>query len=116
MGRSAVTGLPECFSSTRGPPGALRWDLFQLRHLGVCLDGDPVEIRIPAGTSVDVDQLLRGKAAVSARLPSLDDALLAGVRVEGVRILRCGWTANGVIFTSSGWTSVRRPSDTAGPW
>lgn len=61
---------------------ALRWNLSQLRHLGLGVEGDPVRLQLPAGVSVDVDLLLRGDAHVAARLPGLDDDLLSGVRVE----------------------------------
>jgi DNA-binding SARP family transcriptional activator len=61
---------------------ALRWNLSQLRRLGVQLDGDPVHLRLPAEVTVDIDLLLRGHADVAAALPGLDDDLLAGMRVE----------------------------------
>lgn len=61
---------------------SLRWNLSRLRHLGVHVEGDPVQLRIPPEVSIDVVLLMRGRADVAAALPGLDDDLLDGVRVD----------------------------------
>jgi DNA-binding SARP family transcriptional activator len=69
------------FLDAADPAGALRWNLAQLRRLGIHVDGDPVRTTVPEGVRVDVLQL-RGHADHAAELAGLDEELLAGVRVE----------------------------------
>jgi DNA-binding SARP family transcriptional activator len=69
------------FVDAADPAAALRWNLSQLRHLGIAVDGDPVRTTIPGDVAVDV-VLLRGRADDAAELAGLDDELLAGVRTE----------------------------------
>jgi DNA-binding SARP family transcriptional activator len=69
------------FVDAADPAAALRWNLSQLRQLGIQVDGDPVRTTIPGDVAVDV-LLLRGRAEEAAELAGLDDELLAGVRTE----------------------------------
>jgi DNA-binding SARP family transcriptional activator len=69
------------FVDAADPAAALRWNLSQLRHVGIGLDGDPVRATVPADVTVDLS-LLRGRADDAAELAGLDEELLAGVRVE----------------------------------
>ena len=69
------------FVDAADPAAALRWNLSQLRHIGIQVDGDPVRVTVPGDVAVDV-LLLRGRADDAAELPGLDDELLAGVRAE----------------------------------
>ena len=66
------------FGDADDPRGALRWTLAQLRRsLGVAaaLRGDPLELGLPAGASVDVLALAAGEA---------DPALVRGELLEGL--------------------------------
>ena len=70
--RSQLSSL--LFAEADDPLGALRWCLAEIRRaLGpaTVLDGDPVRISLPVGTTVDVDVLVRGhwSAAVAAPRP-----------------------------------------------
>jgi DNA-binding SARP family transcriptional activator len=69
------------FVDAADPAAALRWNLSQLRRLGIQVHGDPVRATIPSDVTVDL-LLLRGRADEAAALPGLDDELLAGVRTE----------------------------------
>ncbi len=69
------------FVDAADPAAALRWNLSQLRRLGIQVDGDPVRATVPGEVAVDV-LLLRGRADDAAGLAGLDDELLAGVRTE----------------------------------
>ncbi len=69
------------FVDAADPAAALRWNLSQLRPLGIQVDGDPVRAAVPGDVAVDV-LLLRGRADDAAELAGLDDELLAGVRTE----------------------------------
>lgn len=70
------------FVDAADPAAALRWNLSQLRRLGLELAGDPVRLRIPADLVVDLDRLLHGRAEDAAALPGLDEDLLSGLRPE----------------------------------
>lgn len=63
------------------PAAALRWNLSQLRRLGLDVAGDPVTATIPDDVHVDL-LLLRGHAVDAADVAGLDEELLAGVRAE----------------------------------
>jgi len=69
------------FVDAADPAAALRWNLSQLRRLGVEVDGDPVRTEVPADVTVDLLEL-RGRADHAAELAGLDEDLLAGVRTE----------------------------------
>ena len=70
------------FAGAEDPLGALRWSLAEIRRglgPGGLLDGDPVELGLPAGTRVDVDVLVRGPWREAADLPGLGAELLEGL-------------------------------------
>lgn len=69
------------FVDAADPAAALRWNLSQLRHIGIQVDGDPVRVTVPGDVTVDL-LLLQGRADDAAELPGLDGELLAGVRTE----------------------------------
>jgi DNA-binding SARP family transcriptional activator len=69
------------FVDAADPAAALRWNLSQLRQLGIQVDGDPVRTTVPGDVAVDV-LLLRGRADEATELAGLDDDLLAGLRAE----------------------------------
>jgi DNA-binding SARP family transcriptional activator len=76
VARTRLAGL--IFGDADDPRGALRWTLAQLRRaLGVAdvLDGDPLELGLPAGTAVDVLALASGEP---------DPELVRGELLEGV--------------------------------
>ena len=76
VARTRLAGL--IFGDADDPRGALRWTLAQLRRaLGEpeALDGDPLGLRLPPGTAVDV-------LALAAGAP--DPALVRGELLEGV--------------------------------
>jgi DNA-binding SARP family transcriptional activator len=76
--RSRVASL--LFSEADDPLGALRWSLADLRRtLGtaVTATGDPLELRLPAGASVDVTALTAPSDEVS--FMRLDGELLEGI-------------------------------------
>ena len=63
----------------------MRWCLAEIRRaLGpaAVLDGDPVRILLPAGTTVDVDVLVRGHWSAAVQLPGLGDDLLDGLAIQ----------------------------------
>jgi DNA-binding SARP family transcriptional activator len=69
------------FVDAADPAAALRWNLSQLRRVGILVDGDPVRTEVPADLTVDL-LVLRGRADRAADLTGLDEDLLAGVRAE----------------------------------
>jgi DNA-binding SARP family transcriptional activator len=76
--RSRVASL--LFSEADDPLGALRWSLADLRRTLGAADaagGDPLELRLPAGTSVDVTALTAPGDDVSFTLP--EGELLEGM-------------------------------------
>ena len=78
--RSRLAGL--LFAEADDPLRALRWSLAELRRgLGpaVVLDGDPVRLTLPPGSTVDVDVLVRGHWNEAIRLPGLGLELLDGL-------------------------------------
>ena len=73
------------FADADDPLGALRWCLAEIRRaLGptAVLDGDPVRLTLPAGTSVDVDVLLRGHWSAAVQLAGLGHDLLEGLDLQ----------------------------------
>ncbi|QZY27854.1 AfsR/SARP family transcriptional regulator [Nocardioides coralli] len=69
------------FLDATDPAAALRWNLSQLRRLGIEVAGDPVVATVPADVDVDLARL-DGGAADAAELPGLDEELLATIRPE----------------------------------
>lgn len=71
------------FPDAADPAASLRWNLSQLRRsLGVGLAGDPIELTIPPGTTIDLDVLAHGAAIDAATVPGIGDELLAGLVVD----------------------------------
>jgi DNA-binding SARP family transcriptional activator len=73
------------FADADDPLGALRWCLAEIRRaLGpsAVLDGDPVSITLPVGTTVDVDVLVRGHWSAAVQLPGLGHDLLDGLTIQ----------------------------------
>jgi DNA-binding SARP family transcriptional activator len=74
------------FPETDDPLGSLRWTLSVLRrHLGIGaeLGGDPLRLRLPPGTLVDVEVLETGSWREAAALPGLGHELLEGLTFRG---------------------------------
>ena len=73
------------FAEADDPLGALRWCLAEMRRaLGpmAVLDGDPVRISLPVGTTVDADVLVRGHWSAAIQLPGLGHDLLDGLAIQ----------------------------------
>jgi DNA-binding SARP family transcriptional activator len=65
----------------------VRWALSSIRRLvggEVVLEGDPVELRRPAGMFVDVDVLERGRWSEAVSLPNVDRELLEGITFDAL--------------------------------
>ena len=81
--RSAVAGAAgQLFPEADDPLGALRWTLSTLRRsLGeqAELGGDPVRLKLPPGTFVDVEALSKGSWSEAIALPGLGHELLDGL-------------------------------------
>ncbi len=78
--RSRLASL--LFAEADDPLRALRWCLAELRRgLGpaAIIDGDPVRLTLPPGSSVDVDVLVHGHWNAAIRLPGLGLDLLDGL-------------------------------------
>ncbi len=74
------------FDSADDPLRALRWNLSEVRRglgPGANLDGDPVVLRLPSGSVVDVDVVTHNHWSDAIRLPRLGSDLLEGVNVRG---------------------------------
>jgi DNA-binding SARP family transcriptional activator len=70
------------FPEADDPLGALRWTLSALRRQlgpGVDVVGDPVSVRLPSTTLVDLDVLARGSWTDAVALPGLGRELLEGL-------------------------------------
>jgi DNA-binding SARP family transcriptional activator len=66
------------------PLRALRWGLTEIRRcLGAEVDGDPVVLRLPPGSVIDVRVLSHGSWTAAVELPGLGADLLDGVAVRG---------------------------------
>lgn len=81
--RSRVASL--LFGQADDPVGALRWTLSQMRRLlgdGARVTGDPLALRLPAGTVVDAAVVTQGSWAEAQWLPGLGADLLEGVTVK----------------------------------
>lgn len=71
------------FSEADDPLGALRWNLAELRRLldgRVTLRGEPLVLDLPAGTSVDVDEVLKGAWRQAVTVPTLGRTFLEGLK------------------------------------
>ena len=67
------------------PLGALRWGLAEVRRVlggDAFVEGDPVVLRLPPGTVVDVDVVTRGTWSEAVALPGLGAGLLSGLAVR----------------------------------
>jgi DNA-binding SARP family transcriptional activator len=74
------------FAEADDPRGTLRWALAELRRgLGSGADvfGDPVVLRLPSDSVVDVDVIQRGRWVEAVDVPSLGDGLLEGMTFPG---------------------------------
>jgi DNA-binding SARP family transcriptional activator len=70
------------FSDADNPLNALSWSLSQLRRLlgaDVTIGGDPVELRLPPGTFVDIRSLRSGTWVQALNLPGLGSQFLEGM-------------------------------------
>jgi DNA-binding SARP family transcriptional activator len=80
--RSRLASL--LFAEADDPLSALRWCLAEVRRgLGpqAVLDGDPVQLTLPAGATVDVDVVVHGHWNDALRLPGLGMDLLDGLAI-----------------------------------
>ena len=80
--RSRLASL--LFAEADDPLRALRWCLAEVRRglgPGAVLDGDPVQLTLPPGASVDVDVLVHGHWNEALQLPGLGLDLLDGVAI-----------------------------------
>jgi DNA-binding SARP family transcriptional activator len=74
------------FAEADDPARALRWNLAEIRRAlgaGGSIDGDPVVLRLPEGTVVDIDVVVRGSWAAAVELPGFGADLLEGLAVRG---------------------------------
>ena len=81
--RSQLAAL--LFAEANDPLRALRWNLSEIRRgLGDdgSIDGDPVVLRLPPGTVVDVSQVTTGSWTTAVVLPGLGTDLLEGLIVR----------------------------------
>src|SRR6478609_1637142 len=82
--RTALAAL--LFADADDPLRALRWCLAEVRRglgQGAVVDGDPVVLALPPGSSVDAHLVIGGAWAEAAELPGLGSELLDGVTVRG---------------------------------
>jgi len=82
--RSQLASL--LFPDADDPVRALRWSLTEIRRgLGadVALVGDPLTLRLPPGTVVDVDVVVRGTWSQAVELHGLGADLLDGQAIRG---------------------------------
>ncbi|HET7901939.1 MAG TPA: BTAD domain-containing putative transcriptional regulator [Candidatus Nanopelagicales bacterium] len=82
--RSQLASL--LFSEADDPVRALRWSLSEIRRgLGpdAAIVGDPIQLRLPSGTVLDVDVVTRGSWTDAVELPGLGSDLLDGMQIRG---------------------------------
>lgn len=82
--RSQLASL--LFAGADDPVRALRWCLSEIRRAlgeGAMVDGDPLGLRLPAGTVVDVTAVTKGAWADAIALPGLGADLLEGMAFNG---------------------------------
>ena len=74
------------FTDAEDPAGALRWNLSELRRLlggpDTVGSGNVVQLRLPAGTVVDVLVLMGGTSGEAVDLPGLGRELLEGMDID----------------------------------
>jgi DNA-binding SARP family transcriptional activator len=74
------------FPEADDPGAALRWNLSELRRLlggpETVGSGNDVRLRLPEGSVLDVDVLLRGTSVEALELPGLGRELLEGLEIE----------------------------------
>lgn len=81
--RSQLASL--LFAGADDPLRALRWSLSEIRKILTgdgALEGDPVVLRLPSGSTVDVNILARGSWRDAVALPGLGEELLDGLTVH----------------------------------
>ena len=81
--RSSLASL--LFAEAHDPLRALRWSLAEIRRglgPGAVLDGDPVRLTLPVGTTVDVDVLVHGHWRDAVDLPGIGADLLDGFGIQ----------------------------------
>jgi DNA-binding SARP family transcriptional activator len=74
------------FSEADDPLRALRWNLSEIRRSlgdGGSLEGDPVVLRLPADSVVDVAIVSKGAWQAAVDLPGLGSELLDGIVLQG---------------------------------
>lgn len=84
------------FPDVDDPLASVRWVLASLRRLlgpEVAVGGDPVELRRPPSTFVDVDVLERGRWSEAVGLPNLDRDLLEGLTFDALPAFELWLTA-----------------------
>lgn len=82
--RTRLAGL--LFDSADDPLRALRWSLAEIRRAlgeGASIDGDPVVLRLPPGTVVDLEVITHGSWEDAVALPGLGSELLEGAAFRG---------------------------------
>jgi DNA-binding SARP family transcriptional activator len=74
------------FPDAEDPAGALRWNLSELRRLlggpETVGSGAAVQLRLPAGSEIDVHVLMAGTSLAAVDLPGLGRELLEGIEIE----------------------------------
>ena len=74
------------FPDAEDPGAALRWNLSELRRLLGGSDtvgsGSAVQLRLPAGSVIDVNVLMAGTSLEAVELPGLGRELLEGVEID----------------------------------
>lgn len=74
------------FADAYDPLGALRWSLAELRRLlgdSTLLRGEPLVLTLPADSTVDVDQVLRGTWRQALSLETVGEVFLEGLNFPG---------------------------------
>jgi DNA-binding SARP family transcriptional activator len=74
------------FTDAEDPAGTLRWNLSELRRLlggpDTVGSGNVVQLRLPAGTVIDVLVLMGGTSGEAVELPGLGRELLEGIDID----------------------------------
>jgi len=81
LSRERLAGL--LFADADDPLGSLRWNLAEVRRLlapQATLQGDPVQLELPADTQIDVRTLVSGTWVEALHIPGLGRELLEGIR------------------------------------
>jgi DNA-binding SARP family transcriptional activator len=82
--RTQLAGL--LFEQADDPLGALRWGLAEIRRAlgdGTVIEGDPIVLRLPPDTVVDVEVISRQSWIEAVAMPGLGAQLLDGSTVRG---------------------------------